>query len=300
VTPNLATTDLYKFLKKLDGPLAERVVLVRSEVAKWLPLIVQVFPHYPSHGVDHSDRIIRQLSNMLFRAGKPKVQFSAAEVYCLLCSAYLHDAGMVVPPRDVENILSSSEWANFIGEEGRGHGPYLTYQKLRDEAVRKQSDRDSFIADSALRLLLAEFVRRDHHYRGKTAVELHPFLKALVDHGDALAFNTIADIGVAHGLNEAELSDNTRFPERQSVLGHEVNVRFLARLLRIGDLLDMDTDRADPMTEKGIAPLPASAEPHWQQYSTKAHELIAPDSIQFRFECRDQETHRVLRDWLIG
>ena len=155
----------------------------------------------------------------------------------------------------------------------------------------------AFLADQHLRLLIADFVRRDHHERGKTTLQLHAFLRQLVDAGDSVAFETITDLGVGHGLRDSELANSSRFPEERDVLDGKVNVRFLARLLRIGDLLDMDSRRADPMTAIAVGPLPPDAMPHWQQYSTKKHENITPKVIEFRFECKDQDTHRVLRDW---
>jgi hypothetical protein len=59
----------------------------------------------------------------------------------------------------------------------------------------------------------------------------------------------------------------------------------------------MDTQRADPKTAKAVGPLPPDAVPHWQQYSSKKHENISPKVIEYRFECKNQLTHRVLRDW---
>ncbi len=52
---------LLKWLKSKDEALAARILHIREELTKWLPQINQYFPHYPGHGVDHSDRIIEQL-----------------------------------------------------------------------------------------------------------------------------------------------------------------------------------------------------------------------------------------------
>ena len=297
MTPDLESTQLFKWLKKKDGKLANRVLLVRKELEARLRQVVVLFPHYPSHAVDHSDRIIAQLSKLLFKGTKPVVRFSVGEVYCLICAAYLHDMGMVVSPGELATILASEPWKEFVAEGGAGHGQFLEYQALRAAPDNGNPEQKNFLADIALRQLLAEFVRRGHQERGKIALEMHPFLKQLVDEGDSVAFETIADLGVGHQLSETELSDPTRFPEERDVLGEKVNVRFLARILRIGDLLDMDSRRADPMSARATAPLPPGSVPHWQQYSAKKHENVTPPKIEFRFECRDQETHRILRDW---
>lgn len=293
----IESTALYAALLAADSDLAHRLLRVRTEVEKWLPSIAQFFPHYPSHGVDHSDRIIRQLSRLLANENKLTVKFSSAELYCLMSAAYLHDMGMVVSPGDAEEILKSDAWNQFIEKNGAGHESYTEYTARNTAASKSAKDEDQFLANLNLRYLIADFVRRSHHQRGKTTLQLHPFLKQHVDDGDSVAFETISDLGVAHGLPDAELSDQSRFPEQRDVFDGKVNVRFLARLLRIGDLLDMDTKRADPMTAKAVGPLPTDAVPHWQQYSSMKHENVAPDTIQYRFECENQDTHRVLRDW---
>src|SRR6266849_6867420 len=117
---NVEKTQLFKWLKSKDKTLAERLLHIREELSKWVPHITQFFPHYPSHGLDHSDRIIEQLSRLLFNNTRPVVAFSTAEVYCLLSAAYLHDIGMVVSPGDVTTILGSEQWKAFVVHEGKG------------------------------------------------------------------------------------------------------------------------------------------------------------------------------------
>jgi hypothetical protein len=298
LNPDLEHAQLYKWLKRKDRRLAARILHIREELTNWMPHVRQFFPHYPSHGVDHSDRIIGQLSRLLFNNTKPVVQFSTAEVYCLLCAAYLHDMGMVVSPGEATTILASDEWKAFVAQGGKGHESFKSYVALRDGPVIGTKELTAFVADQSLRYLIADFVRRDHHERGKTTLELHHFLRKLVDDGDSVAFETIADLGIGHGLPESDVVDESRFPEERDVFDGKVNVRFLARLLRIGDLLDMSSRRADPMTARAIGPLPTDAVPHWQQYSAKKHENFTPKKIEFTFECMDQDAHRVLRDWL--
>lgn len=288
------SSRLFRALKSKDEHLAARVVDIRDDVAIWLTYVVHIFPHYPQHCVSHSDRIVMQLSALL--SSKFIKTLSAAEIYCLLCAAYLHDIGMVVSPERAALILTTDSWQQFVAPGGRGYEKYQKYQSARANNI-DTPDRTAFLSDSALRYLIADFARRDHAERAKPTLKLHPFLKQLVDHGDPVAFDTIADIAVGHGLDEAGLADESRFPDRRMVLHQEVNVRFLARLLRIGDLLDMDTNRGSPTACIAASPLPADATPHWRQYSSKKDELVAPDTIRYRFECDDQETHRVLRDW---
>src|SRR6266852_4973088 len=151
--PDVTKAQLCKWLMAKDATLGKRILHIRDELSKWLPYIAQFFPHYPSHGLDHNDRIVAQLSLLLFNKSKPVVEFSTAEVYCLLCAAYLHDIGMVVSPADAATILESDDWSAFVAKGGKGHESYLKYVALRDDAVRGAKDLAAFLADQSLRYL---------------------------------------------------------------------------------------------------------------------------------------------------
>ena len=133
---DITKAQLFKWLKSQDERLAARVLQIREELSKWLPHVPQFFWHYTSHGLDHSDRIVAQLSRLLFNRTKPVVQFSTAEAYCLLCAAYLHDIGMVVSPGDATTILASGSWKAFVASGGPGHEHHQKYIELRNGPTR--------------------------------------------------------------------------------------------------------------------------------------------------------------------
>ncbi len=96
----------------------------------------------------------------------------------------------------------------------------------------------------------------EHHERGKLTLELHPYLRQLVDHGDAVAFETISDIGVGHGLRESELSNATRFPEQRRRTRRAKSMSASWRGYSASVTSDMSSQRADPMTARAVGPLP--------------------------------------------
>ena len=114
---------------------------------------------------------------------------------------------------------------------------------------------------------------------------------------DPVLARTIADVCVAHGLRQHELEDQERFPERRDIRGDLANVEFLAIALRLGDLLDISTDRACPLLLNAACPLPADSFAHWTQYHRISHRLTAPDQIAITADCINQQEHRVLQDW---
>lgn len=165
-----------------------------------------------------------------------------------------------------------------------------TGNELSDDFVR------NFLADLETRFLLAEFIRRGHHLRARTVIEQHQPTLGRFAFDDLVLQRTIADVCVAHGLRTHELEDQERFPDRRDIRGNAVNVRLLAILLRLGDLLDMSVDRACPLLLNAACPLPADSLAHWTQYQRITHRLTAPDRIEITAECENQGEHRVL-DW---
>lgn len=287
---------LMKFLAK-DRDYHARILMLRKELDKWLQYTISLFPHYTSHTRDHSEQIILQLSKILFRKGKPTVALSFAEAYILICAAYFHDAGMVVSPGEIEELLASDRWRKFVSGEGKGAALWREIEALRAKQDPALPDLSAYRADVQLRLLLADFFRREHHLRARLALQLHPALRQLIDFNDRRYFEAIASIAVGHGLNRSELNDSSRFREVADIGGEQVNIQFIARLLRIGDLLDLRAARADPYSCVASNPLPPDSVPHWKQYSTIVHERVDSLRIEYECECKDQDTHAVLRDW---
>ncbi|HEX8249240.1 MAG TPA: ATP-binding protein, partial [Pyrinomonadaceae bacterium] len=155
----------------------------------------------------------------------------------------------------------------------------------------------NFLADVQTRFLIAEFIRSQHHLRAASVIEVHHDQLGRIDFGDHMLRNAIAQVCVGHGLRLHELDDNERFPDLRDIRDEKVNLRFLAILLRLGDLLDMSIDRACPLLLSAASPLPPDSFPHWEQYHALTHRATSPQAIQITAECPNQEVHRVLQDW---
>ncbi len=155
----------------------------------------------------------------------------------------------------------------------------------------------NFLADLETRFLVAEFVRRTHHLRSALFLSQHETALGRFAFGDPILSHTIGNVCIAHGLSREALLDRQQYPERCDIRGDVVNVRFCALLLRLGDLLDLRTDRACPLLLASGCPLPHDSLAHWTQYQRITHRLTAPDVIELRASCEHQSEHRLLQDW---
>lgn len=289
---------LLGYLKRTRPELAGRLVDLRELLKTWLAFTPATFAHFTQHTVDHSDEIIRQLSQLLFAPGsmRPTVPFSPMEVYLLCAAAYCHDAGMVVSDDERIALLGSEAWDAWLDEEPTRRSRCEQIEARRVESCPEPHIR-YFLADRELRFLLAEYFRTRHAERSGDVVRYR--LSSYLDgqYGDPAVARTVADICSAHGLDRYELRDDSRFPQLRDVNGDTVNVEFLARLLRVGDLLDVRAARACPLLVAAASPLPVESVSHWDQYQRITSRHTGPDEILIRADCLTADEHRLLRDW---
>ena len=74
--------------------------------------------------------------------------------------------------------------------------------------------------------------------------------------------------------------------------------RFLAQMLRMGDLLDADNNRFNASNEIVFGEIPESSRNHWKKHMSARHILIAPDIIEYRADCSKPEVYRETRNFL--
>jgi molecular chaperone HtpG len=293
-------TALIQFLKAKQPELYGKVVELRTAVEGWLAYIPQSFSHYTRHTVLHSDAIVLQMSKLLFANNDPAapvLMLSPMEAYIAVASAYLHDSGMVISDDGKAKIIQSDEWKAWTSGHGNGAQRWEEIGRLRSGHSPADANLRHFLADVQTRFLIAEFVRRVHHLRAKDILTKNEDQLGRFAFNNPALLRVIGDVCVAHGLSQRDLEDRERYPDRRDIDGQEVNVQFLAILLRLGDLLDMDYDRACPLLLSVACPLPAESLAHWTQYRCITHRLTAPDRIEITAECQNQEEHRFLSDW---
>lgn len=297
---DLEQTALMIYLKKAKGGLYHGKILeLRGVVQGWLAYVTHTYPHYTQHTIEHSTRIVYCMSRLLFHESQKKriVDLSALEAYILVAAAHLHDIGMVISDAEKLEIIESEPWKRWTTGDGEAAQRWRDIQALRHAQEPGDPTVRNFLADIQMRYLIAEFVRRNHHLRASEIMMKYESSLGRFAFNEPSLLQTIADVCIAHGLPQSALEENQRYPDRRDILGETVNVRFLAILLRLGDLLDISYDRSCPMLMNAACPLPPESVANWMQYRRIIHQSISPDKIELTVECDNQESHRLLQDW---
>lgn len=297
----VTSSALFRRLALLRPDLLAQVNSLKSRVDVYLRGVGATFSHFTSHAVDHSDQIVRELSNLLFTDPTDEesivIQINGVETYLLLLSAYLHDVGMVVTDEEKLKVLSSEGWEEFAANNQQVAEDMKRIQGDLAETATSSAAEDLFVASLEQRLLLADYFRSQHADRAPSAINgaLQVGHDYLADEPSAIA--TLSAICVGHGLNRGELASHATYPSRRDIFGEPVNVRLLTILLRLGDLLDMRFARACPLLRSNASPLPNSSKIHWSQYERITGRVTSPEKIEIRAECESADEHRLLHDW---
>ena len=229
---------LIKYLKSVDSPFLPKIQEVFELVKEILNTRIQyVFPNYTLHNTGHSFRIMQYMSKIVNDISK----LNELEITLLIYSALLHDIGMAVSEDDVNLIKTDS----------------FPFCEVKFSAMKK-------IMNGNEDLALQEYVRRIHSsLSGKYIVE-NLKDKLVIPKLTNLDFaKELALICQAHTEDYDWIKTNLRTNEVRG--DYSFNPQFIAAVLRLADVLDIDGNRTPYNLYKIISPKGISDE-EWKQH----------------------------------
>lgn len=259
-------------------------------IPKALQMVGSLFTHYSRHDESHSKQILVNIERIL---GNNISLLTATDTWLLLESAYWHDIGMVVPQSDLHEAINDPQFQEFI--ESICAQPHHELHSFAC-AFKLKTDSAWFFHSSALlemvskfRELMAEWFRRKHPERAEqivreplSAVGINSPRTELIP---ARLFKLLGRICQMHGAPfEGILSD---LPFREAGLAQDdCHPRFVACLLRMGDLLDLDDNRFCPVMQR-IAGGERSnvSKAHEDKHAGMRHLRIDQERIEVIAEC---------------
>lgn len=269
-----------------------------------LSTVVMNYPHYTKHDISHCEAIITNIEMLL---GEDAIKaLSPTDTWLLLHAAYLHDIGMVIECNKIEKNWESKEFQDYLQELENSNDDVLAqnaqFINSLGDKLSKEDDVMSWPvrARYAVTLLIADYYRREHAEDSKS------YIKDMesVFHID-LGFNgliqqrlilLLADIVCLHTKSNEMLLD---LDYRSNGFNADyIHPRFLAQMLRMGDLLDADNNRFNATNETVFGEIPESSKNHWEKHMSARHILITPDVIEYRADCSKPEVYRETRLFL--
>lgn len=273
-------------------------------IPKALQTIGSIFPHYSRHDESHSKQILINIERLL---GDDIKLLTATDTWLLLEAAYWHDIGMVVPQSDIEEALATPEFEQYLDSIRREpNNPLHIFAKSFDTKKMTtcfSGSNTPLEAVESFRNLMAEWFRRQHPARAEKIIQT-PWDSAGISSPrteliPARLFKLLGRVCQMHGAPFEEILGPKGLPFREAGLAQEdCHPRFIACLLRMGDLLDLDDNRFCPVMQRIAGEnRPQLTKAHEDKHAGIRHLRIDRERIEISAECSSIDGYLETFNW---
>lgn len=279
--------------------LLESFHIIREKMEVNLRSIISLFPHYSEHSHEHSEHIISSIEKVL---GKTRIEkLSPADTWMLLVCSYMHDLGMIVRGKEMENDWKAPEFREHINQCMSSHDEELKNAAMNVTSIESISDNTSWPVHiyRDVILIASEFYRRRHPERSRELPQRDDLKQALnvIMSSDGKLPPRIQDVigkvCLSHGIsfeNMLNLLEPT-----DSLLGYVFHPRFTAAMLCLGDLCDLDNGRFNEMAIKVFGGLTRNNLIHYYKHESVTSFVILKDKISVIFDIPNKKIKNELK-----
>lgn len=299
-------------IKELENLLYTKTQGKQSEIlfAQWnydkkviptaLNAVSNLFPHYSLHDVTHSETIINNIIRVIGFQNIEKL--SAIDIWLILEASYTHDIGMVVSSEKLIEALHSNEFIDFFKglQDDPKNGLYEFAIKfdIEGRTIKYKHNELSLDFHDGIKFILAEFFRRKHSERSKEII-LNPTSELSLTTPRGVIpnriFKILAEICSAHTKDFDDVM-NLPFCE-VGIDVEDAHPRFIACLLRIGDLLDLDNNRFSEVMLRTLSKIPIDTINHKSKHLSIESFRVDNERIDVIAKCNDYDTANITQHW---
>ena len=148
--------------------LTDSFHIIRDNMKQNLKSVIMMFPHYSDHSHEHSENIISSVERLLGRKRIEKL--SPSDTWMLMVCAYMHDLGMLIQGKELENDWNSESFQNYLENCKDSSDDSLKQAARHVSGVEWLNPAEKNWSVSVYRdviLLASEFYRRKHPERSK-------------------------------------------------------------------------------------------------------------------------------------
>lgn len=279
---------------------ADQWKFAKSYLPGVLDTISHIFPHYSLHNATHSEAIINNIVRILGTASID--QLSVVDLWLLLAAAYYHDCGMVVTGEDKRDLFKDgSEFIRFIEELQNDQlsplNRYAVLFEIREEKAYFRNEQLTNDSYEAARFLIADYIRGRHAERSGKRIETESSLH--------FPGNPIPEriIRILRSICDCHTKDINEVMALQAVESsgcgiEDCHPRFVAAMLRLGDLLDIDSNRVSEVLLSTLGSIPSDSKYYNKTNRSITHIRIDQSIIEITAECDDYQVADLINRWL--
>lgn len=267
------------------------------EALETIPLI---FPHFSKHNKSHSETILNNIVNVL---GKNVIeQLSSTDLWLILESAYCHDLGMVITVEMINAALQNGSFLKYfrsvLADPFHEMYKYAAFYAIKDgKLVLKQNDFSLMMYDS-VRFLMSDYFRSRHADNSLKAIANTDSVLALDLPKAIVPTRLISMMGAVCRSHTLNFNEVMSLPQVENGIATDMaHPRFVACLLRLGDILDIDNNRFSDVFMKTISEMPELSQLHKDKHLSITHLRIDSKYIEVNAKCKSPRVAKVTKDW---
>lgn len=265
-----------------------------------LKTVVASYPHFSMHDISHSEAVITKIEMLL---GDRVEKLSPTDTWLILHAAYAHDLGMVLKWEDIEKIWKEPKFERFLKSSIDSLDTDLSKAAKNIDAVLNCSGSvcfDPLKISRSVTLINAAYFRKYHSEISRKYIDLwEKGLGVDFSHSGLIQSRLIKLLGLICELHTSDADKVLEMDYQTDGFGSDyAHPRFVAMLLRLGDLLDADNGRFSKTNTMAIGVLPDSSVAHKDKHESTTHLLVTPKEIEFRSDCPNQSAYLETRNFI--
>ncbi|MCL2604116.1 MAG: hypothetical protein FWD90_06525 [Defluviitaleaceae bacterium] len=270
-------------------------MMVKSESVERLNISSVSTPNFTRHDAKHAENVVNKMDMLI---GEDRiVLLSPTNVWLLLMCAYTHDWGMVVSLADFRDHLKSGNLERHVDELREQHkGMYsLAAHDFDLNRIEDQLNKTNDISNELLNtfntqrsfMLVIQSYFRKLHAGSYGRVQKN---KAMVyDAIDKRLHELVDKINLAHVGDWKNLMKLPKQTDGYSI--DFANPRYIAVMLRLADLMDIDSGRVNPFLVR-LTANPDSSQAHHEKHLAVRQVLTTPEKIGAHFNFDTDEIEK--------
>lgn len=262
---------------------------------------IKAFPYYhPQYTLHDQTHLIRVCELMAIITGESLNSLNPIEVFLLIGAAFYHDQGMVPDADEWESIKVSSDFKVSLQRWGIDN-PNLAEirrQILDSRFSEEQRQEIRLKENELLEAHRTEYLRRSHGERAEAIVNrMYSDSDLLAASGRNLS-QILGRICISHVWPAGQITDQAGFRVDEAVGTYTVNVRYLALILRLADILDFDQDRTPSSLLRTIHFSSPISMNEWAKHRSVTGWEINPSRIRFTLQCEHPSYQRAAYEFM--
>jgi len=281
--------------------------LNKKNLTQGLNTISSSFPNYSVHDISHSMTIIDNIQCFL---GEDRIKrLGATDTFLILMAGLTHDIGMILTYKMLEKEWEQEGFMKILDYYSKSDDHVISdaaklILKYGEEKKAESSFKWALEIKNAVVLISAEIFRNKHAKQSSEDLTVNTEFRELAENFYSKQLpqrivDLLAKVAYLHGENFGDVMSHL-YQRANGLKGDYIHPRFIACMIRLGDLLDFDSNRFNAFSNATIKEMPEMSVLHQQKHASVKHMLVSPTSIEAELDCRDEKVLEFQGVGLIG